>query len=96
MNSHCNFRKGCQDNIKDNLKNNHFAHNSAPLNPTEMVLYSKFTSLHAYQNKIIQVDILVENQIAMIVIIKGVLSNNGKFGFFEASRVGKKSNEKAQ
>ena len=65
-------------------------------NPTEMVLYSKFTYWHAYQNNIIQVELFVENKVTMAVLIRSVLSKNGKFCLFEASRVGQKSNEKAQ
>ena len=32
--------------IKENPSNMHFAHNLSPFHPTEMVLYSKFTSRH--------------------------------------------------
>ena len=36
------------DNITGKSLKNHFVHTSAPFNPTEMVLYSFFTSWHAY------------------------------------------------
>ena len=54
-------------------KANNFAHISVPFNPTEMVLYSKFTSWHVYQNNIIQVELFVENKVTMAVLIRSVL-----------------------
>ena len=81
--------------IKENLSKKHFAYNSAPFHPTDMVLYSKFTFRHflwAHTNKFSTFNL---KKIAITVPEGGVWAKMANFWILRRLAVGQKVDESA-
>ena len=81
--------------IKENLSNMHFAHNSAPFHPTEMVLYSKFTSRHFLWAHINKFPVLNLKNLVITIAKGGVWAKMANFEILGCGVVGQKVDELA-